>query len=63
MMGDRVREHFRSGGSVYVQSPETSVMRTMPLAIINDGCHSVVSDPESIVNFARKIFSSVVGNG
>ena len=43
-----VREHFRSGGSVYVQSPETSVARTMPLAIINDGCHSVVSDPESI---------------
>ena len=43
-----VREHFRSGGSVYVQSPETSVARTMPLAIINEGCHSVVSDPESI---------------
>ena len=43
-----VREHFKSGGSVYVQSPETSVARTMPLAIINDGCHSVVSDPESI---------------
>ena len=43
-----VREHFRRGGSVYVQSPETSVARTMPLAIINDGCHSVVSDPESI---------------
>ena len=43
-----VREHFRRGGSVYVQSPETSVARTMPLAIINDGCQSVVSDPESI---------------
>ena len=43
-----VREHFKRGGSVYVQSPETSVARTMPLAIINDGCHSVVSDPESI---------------
>ena len=43
-----VREHFRSGGSVYVQSPETSVARTMPLAIINERCHSVVSDPESI---------------
>ena len=43
-----VREHFRRGGSVYVQSPETSVARTMPLAIINEGCHSVVSDPESI---------------
>ena len=43
-----VMEHFRSGGSVYVQSPETSVARTMPLAIINEGCHSVVSDPESI---------------
>ncbi len=43
-----VREHFRRGGSVYVQSPKTSVARTMPLAIINDGCHSVVSDPESI---------------
>ena len=43
-----VREHFRRGGSVYVQSPETSVARTMPLAIINGGCHSVVSDPESI---------------
>ncbi len=43
-----VREHFRRGGSVYVQSPETSVARTMPLAIINDGCHSVVSNPESI---------------
>ena len=43
-----VRTHFRSGGSVYVQSPETSVARTMPLAIINDGCHSVVSDPENI---------------
>ena len=43
-----VREHFKRGGSVYVQSPETSVARTMPLAIINEGCHSVVSDPESI---------------
>ena len=43
-----VREHFRRGGSVYVQSPETSVARTMPLAIINEGCHSAVSDPESI---------------
>ena len=43
-----VMEHFRSGGSVYVQSPETSVARTMPLAIINEGCHSAVSDPESI---------------
>ena len=43
-----VREHFRRGGSVYVQSPETSVARTMPLAIINERCHSVVSDPESI---------------
>ena len=43
-----VREHFRRGGSVYVQSPETSVARTMPLAIINEGCHSMVSDPESI---------------
>ena len=43
-----MREHFKRGGSVYVQSPETSVARTMPLAIIDDGCHSVVSDPESI---------------
>ena len=43
-----VREHFKRGGTVYVQSPETSVARTMPLAIINEGCHSVVSDPESI---------------
>ena len=42
------REHFIRGGSVYVQSPETSVARTMPLAIINEGCQSVVSDPESI---------------
>ena len=43
-----VREHFRRGGSVYVQSPETSIARTMPLAIINEGSYSVVTDPESI---------------
>ncbi len=43
-----VKEHYRRGGSVYVQSPETSIARTMPLAIINEGSYSVVSDPESI---------------
>ena len=43
-----MREHFKRGGSVYVQSPETSIARTMPQAIINEGSYSVVSDPESI---------------
>ena len=55
-----VREHFRRGGSVYVQSPETSVARTMPLAIINEGCHSVVSDPESIGKFLQEKYSTAL---
>jgi two-component system chemotaxis response regulator CheB len=55
-----VREHFRRGGSIYVQSPETSVARTMPLAIIDDGCHSVVSDPESIGKLLQEKYSTAM---
>jgi len=55
-----VREHFRRGGSVYVQSPKTCVARTMPLAIINDGCHSVVSDPESIGKLLQEKYLTVL---